>query len=135
MTTETRSQDGASTVPMEFLQAALEAGKLTEELILVIQGHEITIRWRQLTWLEKSEVLSLALEYTAVDGKDGPELQAKLRHDIFRREALKRMIVESPIPITSDKVLDNLPAEIGEQLEKIIPSPFSSEQATTTKKE
>ena len=120
---------------MEFLQAALDAGKQTEELVLVIQGHEITIRWRQLTWLEKSEVLSAALEYTAVDGKDGPELQAKLRHDVFRREALKRMIVESPIPITSDNVLNNLPTEIGEQLEKIIPSPFSSEQATTTKKE
>ncbi len=124
-------------VPMDLLQAALEAGKQPETLILKIGGHDIEIRYRPLTWLEKSEVLSLALEYTTTEGdkKGATELTARLRHDIFRREALKRMIIESPIPITSPAVLDKLPSEIGDQLEAIIPSPFTSAQAEAVKKE
>lgn len=120
--------------PMELLHAALESGSQTQELDLKIGGQAFTIRWRPLTWLEKSQVLSAAMEYTTVEGKDGPELVAKLRHDTFRREALKIMIVDSPIPLTSDKVLDRLPEELGVQLEEIIPSPFSSEKGAAVKK-
>ncbi len=123
-------------VPMDLLQAALESGKQTDTLVLQIGGHDVPIRYRPLTWLEKSEVLSLALEYTTAEGdqKGATELTARLRHDIFRREALKRMIIESPIPITSDAVMDKLPSEIGDQLEAIIPSPFTSAQAEAVKK-
>lgn len=133
MATKSTGQTPAMT-PMQVLQAMMEETAKPEEMILVIKGQELTIRYRKLTWLEKSEVLSLALEYKAVDGADGPELQAKLRHDVFRREVLKRIIIDAPIPLTSDKVLDNLPDDVGQQLERIIPSPFGSEQVAATKK-
>lgn len=121
--------------PVELLQAMLESGRKIQDLVLDIQGHEITVKYRPLTWLEKSDVLSEALEYRVQNTGGEMELVVKIHHDVFRRAALKKMIVECPLPLTSDKVLDSLPVEIGEQLEKIIPSPFSSEQASALKKE
>lgn len=134
MTTK-KAKSEKQPIPMELLQDLIEAGAEVKDLTITIAGQEITIKYRELTWLEKSKVLSEALEYSAIQNEKGETiLQVKLHHDIYRREVLRLMVVNSPIPFTKN-VLDKLPSSVGEQLEKIIPSPFSSEQAAALKKE
>lgn len=130
-----KAKGAKAPIPMELLQDLIEAGEEVREFTLTIAGQEIMIKYRELTWLEKSKVLSEALEYSAVQNEKGETtLQVKLHHDVYRREVLRLMVVDSPIPFTKN-VLDKLPSSVGEQLEKIIPSPFSSEQAAALKKE
>lgn len=117
------------------LQALLEAGNEVRELTVTIGDTELLFRYRPLSWLEKSEIISEATEYRATTDRGG-ELVVKvvLHQDVYKRLALARMLVDPPVPMT-DQVLRRLPNEVGDQFEAIIPSPFTTGGMAGAKKE
>jgi hypothetical protein len=62
------------------------------------------------------------------DGKP----QSMFHIDTYFREALKKMLIEFPWPV-SDKVLNGLPQEIGVQLQEIIPAPLGDDTGNLAK--
>lgn len=93
--------------------------------ITVTDRKPFTIRYRAMSWLDKSACVSKATELFLND--DG-EPQSMFHIDIYLREALKKMLVDFPFPI-SDKVLNQLTPEIGVQLQEIIPAPLGESDA------
>ena len=83
-------------------------------------GKGFTINWRAMSWLDKSSCVAKATElFLNEDGKP----QTMFHVDIYFREALKKLLVSFPYPI-SDKLLTGLTPLIGEQLQAIIPAPL-----------
>lgn len=81
-------------------------------------GKGFTITYRAMSWLDKSACVAKATEfYLNEDGKP----QTAFHVDVYFREALKKLLVGFPYPI-SDKILNGLKPRIGEQLQAIIPA-------------
>ena len=83
-------------------------------------GKGFTITYRTMSWLDKSACVAKATELYLND--DG-EPQTRFHVDIYLREALKKLLVSFPYPI-SDKILNGLTPRIGIQLQAIIPAPL-----------
>ncbi|KKL88152.1 hypothetical protein LCGC14_1927590 [marine sediment metagenome] len=102
-------------------------------------GKGFTITYRAMSWLDKSACVAKATEfYLNDDGKP----QTMFHVEIYFREALKKLLVTFPYPI-SDKILNGLKPLIGEQLQTIIPAALGesptnlageSEKPSTTRK-
>jgi hypothetical protein len=108
--------------------AVLEAGQQTQELTVTLEGDNepLVFRYRPLGWLAKSRAISDATEFVAKPTKDGKdfEVSSVFHLDRYKVVALRAMLVDPPIPM-SDQILENLPPEIGEQFDAIIPDPFT----------
>ena len=86
-----------------------------------VEGRKpFTLSYRAMSWLDKSACVSKATEFFL--GEDGTP-QTMFNINIYFREALKKMLVDFPFPI-SDKVLNGLTPEMGVQLQEFIPSPL-----------
>ena len=82
------------------------------------EGKGFTVTYRAMSWLDKSACVAKATEfYLNADGKP----QTMFHVDIYFREALKKLVVSFPYPL-SNKVLNGLKPRIGEQLQTIIPA-------------
>jgi len=125
----------AKNARVEALQAILEAGQEIKELEVKVGRETMVFRYRPLGWLAKSKCISEATEYrsSGTDAKGGAMIAVILHQDIYKRMALQEMLVDPPIPMT-EKVLDSLPSEVGDQFEGIIPSPFTVAESAGPKK-
>ncbi len=84
------------------------------------EGKGFTITYRAMSWLDKSACVAKATElFLNEDGRP----QTMFHIDIYLREALKKLLVSFPYPV-SDKLLSGLTPLIGEQLQTIIPAPL-----------
>ena len=93
------------------------------------EGVGFTISYRVMSWLDKSDCVAQATELFLND-KGQP--QSMFHIDVYFREALKKMIVDFPYPV-SDKVLNGLTSAIGNQLQEIIPAPLGESDANLAK--
>lgn len=88
-----------------------------------------TVSYRTMSWLDKSACVALATElFLNDDGKP----QTMFHIEVYFREALKKLIVSFPWPV-SDKVLNGLKPSIGTQLQEIIPAPLGENPANLDK--
>lgn len=94
--------------------------------ITVTDRKPFTIRYRAMSWLDKSACVAKATEFF-MNEEGAP--QTMFHVNIYFREALKTMIVNFPPAPLSDKVLEGLTPEIGEQLQEIIPSPLGADDS------
>ena len=89
------------------------------------EGKGFTVTFRAMSWLDKSACVAKATEfYLNDDGKP----QTMFHVDIYFREALKKLLVSFPYPV-SDKILNGLKPHIGEQLQTIIPAALGESPA------
>ena len=88
-------------------------------------GKGFTISYRTMSWLDKSACVAKATEFFM--NSDG-QPQSMFHIDIYFREALKKLLVTFPWPV-SDKVLNGLKPSIGLQLQEIIPAPLGENPA------
>ena len=84
-----------------------------------------TISYRAMSWLDKSACVAQATEFFL---NDKGEPQTMFHIDVYFREALKKILVDFPWPV-SDKILNDLTPEIGSQLQDIIPAPLGESPA------
>ena len=113
-------------LPEVTLEDALSSGEPIQSREITVEGRKpFTIRYRAMSWLDKSACVARATEFF-MNENDQP--QTMFHIDVYFREALKRILVELPWPI-SDKILNQLTPEIGEQLQAIIPSPLGESDA------
>ncbi len=112
------------------LDEAMVSGLPVQALeISVGEDKGFTLTYRTMSWLDKSACVALATElFLNADGKP----QSMFHIDIYFREALKKMLVEFPWPV-SDKVLNGLTPEIGTQLQAIIPAPLGDDAGNLVK--
>lgn len=83
-------------------------------------GKSFTVSYRNMSWLDKSACVAMATElFLNDDGKP----QTMFHIEIYFREALKKLLVSFPWPV-SDKILNGLKPNIGTQLQDIIPAPL-----------
>lgn len=108
---------------MELLQALLQADSSTDTLMLVVAGKSIPIVYKRMGWMAKSRCVSEATKFVPSPGTPGG-VTIHFAWDVYKKAALKEMVVSSPIPLT-DTVIEKLGEEAGNQLELIIPDPFA----------
>jgi hypothetical protein len=129
-----------SKAKVQILQAVLASAQEVLTLEVLIPGEEepVTFRYKRLTWLQKSRILSEATEYRPAivekDGKQQTMVTVVLHQDIYSKLALQAMLIDPPIPMT-DTVLEGLPPEIGAQFDTIIPNPMTMPVAEASKKD
>lgn len=120
----------------ELVQGLAAKAEQTTALTIVWEGRSFTVRYKRLNWIAKARCVAaattLAQAPNPITGRD--ETRLTFRVDLYKRAALKEMIVEFPIKLT-DMVIDILDDEIGSQLDVIIPDPNASlEEADAVKK-
>lgn len=114
-------------LPEVGLQDLLSSGEPEQTKEITVTGRKpFTIKYRAMSWLDKSACVAKATEFFMND-EGAP--QTMFHVNIYFREALKTMIVDFPPAPLSDKVLEGLTPEIGEQLQDIIPSPLGDDSA------
>lgn len=120
---------------IELLQAFLEAGgEDVEKLEVEINGKTVTFQYKPLGWMGKSRCVSAATEYVPhQDAKGTMSVKVTFHMDVYKKAALREMLVDPPIPMT-DAVLEKIPEPVGVQLDAIIPDPFGVVQETTAVK-
>ena len=103
------------------LEDILSTGEPLQTAEITVAGKQsFTVSYRAMSWLDKSACVAKATEFFVND--DG-EPQTMFHVDVYFREALKKMLVDFPWPI-SDKILNGLKPEVGLQFQDIIPSPL-----------
>jgi len=108
-------------LPEVNLEDVVSTSEPAQTKEITVKGRKpFTITYRAMSWLDKSACVSKATEFFLnADGKP----QTMFNVDIYFREALKKMIVDWPFPI-SDKVINALTPEIGAQIQVFIPAPL-----------
>jgi len=112
-----------SQVSLEELLVTTEPTRDVE--VRVDDQRSFTVSVRRLSFVEKTACISAATDY---EQDERGQIRAVFHLDRYYVEALKRMIVKAPWPITT-QVLQKLRPEIGQQLFSIVPSPFGDEAA------
>lgn len=106
------------------LEDIMSSSEPLQTLEIKVPGRKpFTISYRTMSWLDKSACVAKATELFL---NDAGQPQSMFNIDVYFREALKKMLVDFPFPI-SDKVLNGLKPEIGTQLQDIIPSPLGDD--------
>ncbi len=114
-------------LPEAGLQNLLSSSEPEQTKEIAVRGCKpFTIKYRAMSWLDKSACVAKSTEFFM---NEANEPQTRFHINVYFREALKMMIVEFPPAPLSDKVLDGLSPEIGQQLQEIIPSPLGEEAA------
>ena len=114
-------------LPEASLQDLLASAAPEQTKEITVKGCKpFTIRYRIMSWLDKSACVAKATEFY-MNEEGAP--QTIFHINLYFREALKAMIVDFPPAPVSDKVLEQLTPEIGQQLQDIIPSPLGEENA------
>ncbi len=118
---------------MELMEAILGHRDERELVVELDDGSTFAVKYRPLSWQEKTRCVSRATRFFPVVDDDGaqvydvsgqPRLDARFELDVYNREALMAMVTESPIPL-GPKVINNMSPWVGSQFEAIIPDPFS----------
>lgn len=102
----------------------------TETLTITIKDVETKWEYRQLSWYEKNQCVSKAT--TIIPSETGPTFGFDIA--TYYTEALQRMLVSAPIPITP-VTLRSLKDEVGSILQTIVPQPLDESAGEATKKE
>lgn len=110
---------GKITAGTETMMRAAQGEKTA---ILVVGGVEHTVRYRPLSYMEKTDCLSRATEY--LEGPNGVPVM-KFHLDLYQEECLLRMLLDAPFPITPN-VLKELSIEVGEAVAALVPNPYSA---------
>lgn len=114
----TTAKDKTKEVP--GLDEVMSSSEPLKMLAIQVGEKEFTISYRSLSWLNKSACVAVATELF-INNKGEP--QTMFHIDIYFLEVLKKILVDFPWPV-SDKILNDLTPEIGDQLQAIIPSPL-----------
>lgn len=99
-------------------------------LTLEIDGEQTTWNYNDLSFYEKQKCISKATVISQVEG----EYTYNFDLAIYYTEALSRMLVAAPIPITTT-TLQNLKASIGDRLISIVPAPLEGGSTEAIKKD
>jgi hypothetical protein len=107
------------------LEEILVSSEPLKTATIVVGEKSFEITYKSLSWLDKTSCVALATEYMPVSDESGQvrDVKTVFHIDIYFEEALRRMIVKAPWPM-SKQVLRNLTPEVGQQLEALIPSPL-----------
>lgn len=108
---------------LDILHAILSAQDTEKEIVLDIDGMELVLGYKELSWMAKSRCISKATQLSQGNNGEG---NMTFRIDIYNKECIKEMITNSPFPIT-DQIIEKLPVNAGVQLESIIPNPFGDD--------
>lgn len=104
-----------------------------EDFVLDLgDGETITIKVKPLTWFDESDAAAAAFQLmvkTDGDGKPVPMVEYNVTK--FRTVMLKARIVDAPFPVT-DQFLRRLKPAVGQQLDALVPDPFSSMKLSET---
>lgn len=92
------------------------------------RGKDVVIVMKRPSWFARNKAISKATEYEVTEVEDDhgnkqQELTTRLRLDKYYKALLRELIVQAPFG-RSDAALESLPADLGQQLEKILPGPF-----------
>jgi hypothetical protein len=110
-----------SQISIEELLVTTEPTREVE--VRVDDERSFTVSLRRLSFVEKTACISSATDY---ETDERGQVKAVFHLDRYYVEALKRMIVKAPWPITS-QMLQKLRPEIGQQLFSLVPPPFGDE--------
>lgn len=105
-----------------LLEEILISSEPSQTLTVAVGDKSFDLTYRPLSWLDKSDCVARATEYQQ---DENGEVQTMFHIDLYFEEALKRMITQSPWPM-SHQVLRGLTPEVGQQLQAIIPSPMGN---------
>ena len=101
----------------------LYVSKELREKKIVVDGEEIPIKVRDITWMRKQKILNDNFTF----GKDG---EMKFNMAGYKRAMLLEMIADAPWGKTDAVFLEQINSEVGDQLDKIVPEAFSKETTT-----
>ncbi len=108
-------------LPVVNLEDVMASSEPLKTVDITVKGRQpFSISYRTMSWLDKSACVAKATELFM---NDAGEPQSMFHVDVYFREALKMMLVDFPWP-KSDKILNQLTAEVGLQLQDIIPAPL-----------
>jgi len=117
-------------LPEVGLEDVLSSGEPLQTTEITVAGRKpFSISYRAMSWLDKSACVAKATEFFM---NDEGQPQTMFHVEIYFREALKKILVDFPWPV-SDKILNQLTPEIGTQLQEIIPSPLGEDNANLGK--
>lgn len=110
---------------LELMTAMMRNGHDTVPITITLpDGKTREFKYRPLSWLEKSRAVSAATTYEPeVDAAGKPLVRVRFNLDKYMAEALRKMLVDPPFPIT-DTFIENMRDEIGTQFQAIIPEPI-----------
>ena len=91
------------------------------EVIVEHEGTEYKLTVKDLSWSEMNKILSKCTIYSA-DKKGTFDL------DVYYREALIKMVLDSPWGPFDHKLVVTFSPEFGGKLEKLLPTPGGAEQ-------
>ena len=113
-----------------------QAASASQTAVVTLGNKRAELTYRPLTWWERNRCISTATEYYVEQDEKGKDtLKTRFHMETYYEEALKVMLQIAPFPINT-VALRNLPVELGQQLEKLVPNPLDSQsEVTAAKKE
>ncbi len=117
-------EDGTAS---ELVRQLLLGAESFTDLPVSVGEHDLTFRYRRLSWLSQARCISEATEYVPTNVNGRPGVKATFRLDIYKRVAVEEMfgnIPDQPFPLTR-QVVERLPVEVGVAFDRVIPDPFS----------
>ena len=90
--------------------------EVLKEVVIEYEGEKYPLKVRELSWSGMNRVLSKCSSFTA-------DKRGVFDLDLYYREALIEMVVESPWGPFTHKLLTSFSATFGQKLEALVPVP------------
>lgn len=95
-----------------------------KDVVFKYKGEDITVRVKPLTWSLKNKIVSKSIIYSRE--KNNKRMNFDL--DFYNKECLINMITKAPWGNTTYIFLSQIDEELGNNLQKLIPGAFLSEE-------
>ena len=113
------AEEGGVKIKVVETAAGAVDGPAANEIHVKLQDSEFDIVIKPMTWQGKNELVAKCMTFDA-NGN------STFDSGVYIREVLKGIILSAPWGKTDDQFLDSINGELGNALEKLVPSAFDS---------